>query len=309
MADIDVSVIIATYNVEAYIERAITSALNQSGVTVEVIMVDDCSTDQTVSLAEALNDPRLTILRMPRNGGPSAARNAAIEAAQGKWIAILDGDDAFAPDRLARMLDCASATQAEIIVDNITVLKEEDNTTSLMFPEPWFGELKTIDLIQLMRSSTNRATGYPLHCLKPLFLTSFIRQTKTSYDPDIRIGEDYLFFADLLAYGARCNIAPIAGYIYTRRRGSISFSIAPAAWDIMIKAEQLFLTRHTLRPESRKEVTARLSFMHDMKNYESMVAAIKQRRFGAALGLMIRHPWAARRLLEPVLKRLRKLTT
>ena len=103
----DISVILTAYNVERYVGRALRSALGQRGITLEVIVVDDCSTDDTWAVICRNTDPRVKRLRLDSNGGPGRARNAGITAATGTWIAILDGDDAFAPERLrdvSRML-------------------------------------------------------------------------------------------------------------------------------------------------------------------------------------------------------------
>src|SRR4051812_24856081 len=119
MKDIDVSVIITSYNIEGYISRAIESALGQKDVNVEVIVVDDASTDGTWDIISRYSGPYIKTRRLTDNGGPGVARNAAIAMATGKWIAVLDGDDAFEPGRLARLLRHPLCSQADIIVDNL----------------------------------------------------------------------------------------------------------------------------------------------------------------------------------------------
>jgi glycosyltransferase involved in cell wall biosynthesis len=93
-----VSVVIPAYNVESFILPAIYSALSQSVQDVEVIVVDDGSTDATALLAASVEDKRVRILRQ-ENAGLSAARNAGIRAAQGKYIGFLDGDDIWFPSK------------------------------------------------------------------------------------------------------------------------------------------------------------------------------------------------------------------
>lgn len=85
--------IVAAFNVESYIEKAVTSALNQAGVDVEVIVVNDASDDATAEVVRALGDDRVTLLENETNLGPSGARNRVLDAASGEWIAILDADD------------------------------------------------------------------------------------------------------------------------------------------------------------------------------------------------------------------------
>lgn len=94
-----VSVVIPTYNSARYLPEALESALTQTYQDMEVIVVDDGSTDNTAECIESFLD-RITFIRQP-NSGPSVARNRAIFAAKGKYIAFLDADDLWAPDKLA----------------------------------------------------------------------------------------------------------------------------------------------------------------------------------------------------------------
>ena len=79
----DVSFIVAAYNAEETLAKAIDSALAQEGVSVEVIVADDCSTDETRTIAESYANRGVKLLALGRNGGPAAARNAALLAATG----------------------------------------------------------------------------------------------------------------------------------------------------------------------------------------------------------------------------------
>src|SRR3989442_1213525 len=100
----DVSFVIAAYNAEETLESAIGSALAQGAVSMEVIVVDDCSSDSTRDIVSNHPDPRVRLVAMPHNGGPGAARNAGLDAARGRWVAVLDSDDELRPDRMARLI-------------------------------------------------------------------------------------------------------------------------------------------------------------------------------------------------------------
>jgi glycosyltransferase involved in cell wall biosynthesis len=95
-----VSVIIPAYNRADSIRHAIDSVLAQSMDDFELIVVDDCSTDDTVAVVNAMGDPRIRVLRHDTNRRAAAARNTGIRAALGKWVAFLDSDDAWLPDKL-----------------------------------------------------------------------------------------------------------------------------------------------------------------------------------------------------------------
>src|SRR5690348_12324408 len=100
-----ISVIIPLYNRREEIRRAIASALRQSHAPYEVVVVDDGSRDGSAEAVAALGDKRIRLLRHERNQGASAARNTGIAAAEGEWIALLDSDDEWAPEKLARQLE------------------------------------------------------------------------------------------------------------------------------------------------------------------------------------------------------------
>ena len=95
-----ISVIIPCYNRERSIERAIRGVLLQSYGNLELIVVDDGSTDGSVRLVESIDDPRLRLLRHESNKGASAARNTGIEAARGELLAFQDSDDNWFPEKL-----------------------------------------------------------------------------------------------------------------------------------------------------------------------------------------------------------------
>lgn len=101
-----VSVIIPTYNRAHTLGRAVRSVLQQSHEDLELIVVDDGSTDQTPAVLAGFPDSRLRVVRQP-HGGVSCARNRGIELARGRWFALLDSDDAWMVQKLARHVDFA----------------------------------------------------------------------------------------------------------------------------------------------------------------------------------------------------------
>lgn len=107
-----VSVIIPTWNRAAYIGAAIESVRAQTFADWELIVVDDGSTDETAEILGALSDPRIRVLRIAHSGTTSIGRNAGIRVAKGEWVAFLDSDDLWLPEKLERQLALMAAQPA-----------------------------------------------------------------------------------------------------------------------------------------------------------------------------------------------------
>ena len=118
----EVSVIIPTRNRRPFLARALTSALGQDSVDLEVIVVDDASTDETEDYLIGLSDPRVRTVRQEIWRGVSAARNLGIEAATGVWLAFLDDDDRWLPRRLRAALDLATETDADFVYTETVIV-------------------------------------------------------------------------------------------------------------------------------------------------------------------------------------------
>ncbi|MGB3294833.1 MAG: glycosyltransferase family 2 protein, partial [Phormidesmis sp.] len=99
-----VSVIVPTYNAEAFIAKTLASVLAQTYRHLEVLVVDDGSSDRTPSIVKAMAEqyPRITLLQQP-NGGVAIARNAGIKKAQGEFIAPIDADDLWHPEMIEKL--------------------------------------------------------------------------------------------------------------------------------------------------------------------------------------------------------------
>jgi succinoglycan biosynthesis protein ExoO len=218
-----VTVLIAAYNAEGFLGRAIASALTQSLAPLEVLVVDDASTDDTVSVVQDLAsaDSRIRLITLQQNGGPSAARNSGLRAARGEWIAVLDADDAFMPQRLERMLCFAVESGADIAVDGFRSYQPATNTIGA----PALDETCGNSLIQfedfLARARPFRAEA-DWGLLKPIFRTAFLRRHGLRYPLSSRHGEDFLFMVDAFLHGARCALVREAAYLYTGRSANLS---------------------------------------------------------------------------------------
>ena len=102
-----ISVIIPTYNRAGTILRSVNSVLNQTYKDLELLIIDDGSTDNTKELLEQINDDRIRYIYLGANSGASNARNAGVSYALGEWIAFQDSDDAWKPEKLEKQMQLA----------------------------------------------------------------------------------------------------------------------------------------------------------------------------------------------------------
>ncbi|MDR3450386.1 MAG: glycosyltransferase family 2 protein [Alphaproteobacteria bacterium] len=213
-----VSVIMSAYNAEAFIGRAIASLQAQTFGDWELIVIDDCSSDDTQGVTEALaaQDARIRYLRADTNRGCAIARNAGLGEARGTWITILDADDQYTPDRLEFLYNEAQARRADIVADNQIYF---DEALGRVVREKAY-TLGGIDCLPLTaeRITDNDAPPRLFSCglLKPFIRRAFMTQSGvTIYDPAFRHAEDFGLLFTLLFKGARGFMFEKTGYIYT----------------------------------------------------------------------------------------------
>jgi succinoglycan biosynthesis protein ExoO len=214
----DFSVIIPAYNVSGIIGRAIRSAAAQTLPPLEILVIDDCSTDNTVEVVKALGReiPFLRLLSTPANGGPAAARNVGLRAAKGDWIALLDSDDSWKPGRLKRLSEVASATSADFVADNLVMWDAIADTQVKPFyyelPEPQ----QQITLVELFEADDNfNFSKKSLTLMKPIYRREFLTNHKLQYNERMRVSEDFAFLAESLFNGAKLILIEEAFYIYS----------------------------------------------------------------------------------------------
>jgi succinoglycan biosynthesis protein ExoO len=213
-----VSVILPTFRSGLFVARAINSVLAQEQHVHELIVVDDCSGDDSLATLRAHHgeSARVRLLSTDRNGGPGAARNVGLRAATGEWIALIDADDAWAPDRLARLLSLCT-NDADVVFDNITLYDHAAKRVT----GPMFASMpQHIDVVA-MAGERVPGSRYNYGYLKPMIRKSLLDSRSIAYQ-DVRVSEDLLFFLDLLLERPRVRISNDAGYIYTAPVGPTS---------------------------------------------------------------------------------------
>jgi teichuronic acid biosynthesis glycosyltransferase TuaG len=133
-----VSIITPTFNAEKYIRATLLSVINQSYQNWEMILVDDASTDQTVSVIEEFtqNDNRIKLYKLPKNSGNGFARNVALEKALGKYIAYLDADDLWFPEKLEKQIQFLKTNNLPFTFSFYDCIDEEGNNLNRRVESP-----------------------------------------------------------------------------------------------------------------------------------------------------------------------------
>ena len=128
MTDIKVSVIIPVYNVEKYLEKCLETVANQTLRDIEIICVDDGSTDKSFEIVKAFADKDSRFVAVQQeNGGAGAARNNGLRRAKGKYLSFLDSDDFFDENMLMEAYNCAEKNKADFVVFSSDQYHEESN--------------------------------------------------------------------------------------------------------------------------------------------------------------------------------------
>ncbi len=306
-----VSVIVPAYNVEPYLKHAIDSALRQTISNIEVIVVDDASKDGTLQVARACaaEDARVKVIASPVNGGAAVARNRALDAATGDWIAILDSDDWYSPTRLEFLLAKAGEHNADMMADDLSYVTNQE-------PEPWTsfvkqnGDLYTTlthidDVFYVEQENKPWNTGVTPGFLKPIVRRSLIENNGIRYKDHMRVGEDFFFFLDCLLAGARFLFYPEPHYFYRARPDSL---VTKSQLERLVQVERglhevLQDQRVIERPKLRQALVAKLGVCQQKLQYQSVVEPLRQKRYFKAIVEMMKNPYFFVRLAQKFLLR------
>jgi len=287
-----VSIIVACRDVGSYIDAALWSARRQSLSDIEIIVIDDGSTDDTRQKIDqhAAEDPRLRVLDGPGRG-PAAARNIGLKAARGQWIAVLDGDDIMHPRRLDLLLASSVASESDILADNQILFFEDGSASHFLLEGEDWQRPRPIDLALYIRANTMFAKGPALGYLKPLIRAALLGEGRCLYDESLRIGEDYDLIARLMLAKARFNYLPGAYYFYRRHQASISFRLGGAEIATLIAAADRF--QQTLPSQEATLLAASRSRRRGLMkaaHFAHCVDRLKARAILAAATDLVLHP-------------------
>ncbi len=198
-----VSIIVPVYNSGSTLARAVCSVLNQTLRAIELLIVDDGSTDDSLAIAEtfAATDARIRVVALPMNSGKAHAMNHAAKIARGTWIAVLDADDRYLPTRLATLVKAGEDYGVDLVADNQL---HSDSATGTIFRKAFTapGAGRLIGMSDFIAHSDPAAT-FDFGILKPMIRADFLRRTGLAYHPDAKLAEDFYYLLEFFYLGGR----------------------------------------------------------------------------------------------------------
>ena len=309
-----VSVIIPAYNAEDYIGRAIESTLQQSISNIEVIVVDDASTDGTLEIVRdfAERDPRVKAIARRENSGAAAARNIGIEAAEGEWIAHMDADDWFSPTRLSALLNGKQESPADVIADDfylVDYVSLEPQTTFSKLNQGAYDRATQITASSFVKQS-NKDLGHASSpgFLKPLLRRSFLNQQGIRYRETLRVTHDFFMHLDCLLAGAHFYFHPEPHYFYLLRPDSLCRSnddgkLARSRLFIKELKARLKDERVSADPELQAALSHKLNDYEQRLQYRTVVSSFRHKQYWQALAQALKSPLVLVRLFQSVVSK------
>lgn len=225
----NVSIVMPCYNCSQFIQEAIASVVAQTYSKWELIIVDDCSTDESVEIAKknSLNDPRIKIFRQEARSGPAVARNTAIELATGRYIAFLDSDDMWLPEKLEKQLQLMENHSAVFSYTGYEKIDVSGRRSGRYVSVPEVGYYKDI------------LAGCFIGCLTAVYDAKALGKL---YMPNIKRAQDFGLWLHILRQGHMALGLNEVLALYRERPGSISSSKVKKAyyqWRVYRDLEQL----------------------------------------------------------------------
>lgn len=213
-----VSIIIPLYNVEQYVEVSLNSAFNQSFANIEYILVDDCSTDQTMEVVTRLiagcsRRNSVKIVQHEKNRGLSAARNTGMKYANGNFIFFMDSDDEIVPDCIEKHYAALKGTDSDFTIANICL---KGAKTIHIKPIP--DEVKSIPL-----KTSYLKRMWSISAWNKLYKRHFLEENELTFQEGL-LHEDILWSYKVVSKATKAALVTEATYIYKIHQGSITTS-------------------------------------------------------------------------------------
>lgn len=291
-----VSVIIPAHNTQRYIAKAVESALSQTMTDIEVIVVDDASTDATVEILKQFTDTRLQIFVNQQNLGTGLTRNYGLQKAKGEWIALLDSDDWYAPERLEKLLQIAKNKNADIVADNLLLIRDGATTpheTQVDISTDKLNQFTQVDTLKFL--TTDTCGKFPLFsCTKPIIKREFLTQHNLVYDTELaRMGDDFRLYLRCLVRGAKFFFTPEAYYFQRLRQGSLTTQSMVGIINDFYLGNQNLLKESYIQehPEVVRFLTKDAKVLKERLSYYKVAEPLKKKKWLDALLAMVSNPY------------------
>jgi glycosyltransferase involved in cell wall biosynthesis len=287
-----VSVVIPAYNAEKYIKGSIESVIKQTYPYSEIIIVDDGSSDNTINVVKSINDNRIRLIEHTQNKGPGAARNTAISAAKGKWIALLDADDQWLPQRLEILLKILDKSgPGYFIADDKMICfdthkglqswKSSFEHSKRQYNIPTQSEVIDVNLTQFI--------NYNAPVLQPIIPIEHIRKFDLRYNELCLCGEDLEFYCHLFNTGLKLKLYNEPLYLQRQTPGSLS-SQTGAISHIRNVYQRLLKIPTLSRTERQAIINLIDKEQWNYNSYYPFITAIKNFRLKNAIKKIIEDP-------------------
>ncbi|MCL2661794.1 MAG: glycosyltransferase [Oscillospiraceae bacterium] len=284
-----ISIIVPVFNTEEYLSRCIDSILDQSHKNLDIILVNDGSTDSSGEICDryAETDARIQVIHQA-NAGVSFARNTGLDNARGEWIGFVDSDDWIKPDMYAELIKAAIENNKMIsCCDYIRYFsatrqeyrnQQQDNNPITMTRE------QSIEFS--LDPKIPNLEGYAVSLILHRSLLEALNPSPLRFDTDIHYAEDWLFIIQLLIQADGIVHVPMALYFYFQREGSAIYSInerrmtGPAALRQIIKLVQPISSHLMILAQSRyaRASLVLVGLLCHNKKYEDVPMFRKQAR-------------------------------
>ncbi|MEE3342814.1 MAG: glycosyltransferase family 2 protein [Bacilli bacterium] len=211
-----ISIIVPVYNSEKFLDKCIQSVLNQSYQNFELVLVNDGSTDNSLSIIEKYTKDNRIKLINKKNSGVSDTRNVGIEVATGDLIMFLDSDDYFEENYLYEMITELNNNNCELVISGLTY---RDENYKLLKKQLYTNKTKKINFNDIILDMIN--TLYFSSCYKMLFKKSFLEEKNIKFDKNLKYGEDTMFAYNLLKNCSSIFYINSTGYNYVQNSSSV----------------------------------------------------------------------------------------
>ena len=228
-----ISIIVPVYNVEKYLERCVDSLVNQTYQNIEIILVDDCSTDNSGAICDALSkkDDRIKVIHRPVNGGLGYTRNTGIENASGDYLMLVDSDDYIDLNTCKKTLNTLKENEADICCHLCASVYLNETIHYHPFDEPLVfegGEVVSKFLASCIapnQSSLVNEYGVGLTANMCIYKADIIKSNSLKFYSEREfVNEDMLFKLELFRYINKVVVLPDNFYYYYHNSTSLSSS-------------------------------------------------------------------------------------